>query len=101
MVDHLTRVFLGSTPAAPRDLPLTAAGVLAEADRVRAHAGRVAGMMEVLAALRFGFRRAGARIVAESADVEARQAKARLLAAGFEDREFQIVLEYRRRWGIL
>ena len=103
MVDHLTRVYLEPAPApvARHDAPVTAADVRAEGERLRAHTERIAAAMEVLAARGFGFKRAGTRIVAESVDVEASEAKGGLLAAGFADREFRIVLEYRRRWGIL
>jgi hypothetical protein len=41
------------------------------------------------------------RIVAESSLVGAQEAKAILRAAGFEDREYQVFLEYVRQWGIL
>ncbi|HEU4381994.1 MAG TPA: hypothetical protein VFR85_00725 [Anaeromyxobacteraceae bacterium] len=103
MVDHLTRVYLEPAPAptARCDAPVTAADVRAEGDRVRAHAERVARMMDILAARGFRFRRAGRRIVAESVETEASEVKDGLLAAGFVHCEFQIVLEYGRRWGIL
>jgi len=40
-------------------------------------------------------------IIADSADIEAGDVKRRLIAAGFHDPEFQIVLEYTRKWGML
>jgi hypothetical protein len=77
MVDHLTRI---TVPAgAPR------AGDLAAA----------------LAALGFAVRRDRTRLVAESTAVEAGEAKRALRARGFADADYQVFLEYVRRWGIL
>ncbi len=77
MVDHLTRVTVDAT--AERGL-----------DVVRALAG-----------LGFTIRRERGRLVAESDRVEAQDAKRHLRSLGFEDREFQVFLEYVRAWGIL
>jgi hypothetical protein len=77
MVDHLTTVLLD------------------------ARAPRTPAIADVLAALGFAVHRRGGRVVAESAEVEAQDARRRLAALGFRDREFSIVLEYVRRRGIL
>ncbi len=79
MVDHLTTV----TP----DAALGAA--------------RQAEMASVLEGIGFSLHRHGRRIAFTSTAVEAQTAKAYLRAHGFGDREFGIVLEYRRQWGIL
>jgi hypothetical protein len=62
---------------------------------------RVASMMELLASHGFSFRRSNKAVHCFSSEVEAGEAKRLLLAAGFNDREFQIVLEYTRGWGML
>lgn len=77
MVDHLTRVIVHAT------------------------GGRAAEMAAALAARGFSVRVARHRFVAESTVVEAQAAKAWLRARGFEDREYQVFLEYARQWGIL
>ena len=77
MVDHLTRV------------------------TVHASGGRAAEMAAALAARGFAVRVERRRFVAESAAVEAQEAKAWLRARGFADREYEVFLEYVRRWGIL
>ena len=77
MVDHLTRI------------------------TVHADGGRAAEMARALASRGFAVRLERRRFVAESDTVEAQEAKAYLRARGFEDREFQVFLEYVRRWGVL
>ena len=79
MVDHLTTV------AAERDL--------AE--------GRASALGAVLADLGFKQHGRGRRAVWMSTTVEAGAAKAHLRDRGFADREFRVVLEYVRRWGIM
>lgn len=69
--------------------------------RIAEHHARVAAMMELLDRHGFQFRAAKNAVHGTSAVVEAHEAKALLLAAGFHDREFQIVLEYTRGWGML
>ncbi|HEY3594261.1 MAG TPA: hypothetical protein VGL13_10305 [Polyangiaceae bacterium] len=69
--------------------------------RVAEQYPRVAAMMEVLERHGFTFRAGKRSIVATSAEVEAFEAKRMLLDAGFADREFQIILEYTRGWGML
>ena len=58
-------------------------------------------MVNFLEKLGFRISTGKACIVADSTDIEAGDAKRRLIAAGFHDREFQIVLEYTRKWGML
>ncbi len=77
MVDHLTRIV------------------------VDAREPRGADILRALAERGFSIRRERWRLVAESTVVEAQDAKRALLARGFRDREFQVQLEYVRRWGIL
>lgn len=77
MVDHLTRV--------------TVAAGSARADELAA----------ALADLGFEVRRGSRRIVADSTEVEARALKATLRARGFEDRAYQVHVEYVRWWGFL
>jgi hypothetical protein len=77
MVDHLTRITADA--AVPRAEALAGA----------------------LAALGFAVKRERRRIVADSFQVGGREAKELLRARGFEDREFQVYVEYVRQWGIL
>jgi hypothetical protein len=58
---------------------------------------------ELAAALgALGFeRRPGGGGAFASTDVEAGAVKRQLLARGFRDREFRVVLEYVRQWGVL
>ncbi|MBP2640327.1 MAG: hypothetical protein H6Q66_1278 [Firmicutes bacterium] len=69
--------------------------------RQKEHADRIAGMMDVLKEKGFSFEAAPGVVYAYSNTVEAFEAKQLLLSAGFQDREFQIVLEYTRGWGML
>ena len=77
MVDHLTRI------------------------TVHATGGRAAEMAAALAERGFSVRLERRRFVAESATVEAKDAKTWLRARGFADREYQVFLEYVRQWGVL
>ncbi len=77
MVDHLTRV------------------------TVDAGAERAPDLVAALAAFGFVVRREGGRVVAESDRIEALDAKRYLRALGYRDREFEVFLEYVRRWGVL
>ncbi len=77
MVDHLTRV------------------------TVDARAARADEMAAALATRGFVVRRDARRIVADSTEVEGQDVKEYLRARGFEDREFQVFVEFVRKWGIL
>jgi len=69
--------------------------------RQKEHADRIAGMMDLLKENGFSLESAPGVVYAYSNTVEAFEAKQLLLSAGFQDREFQIVLEYTRGWGML
>lgn len=77
-------------------------GVIREAGlRLAARFERVAAMMDFLKDRGF-ICRAGRQVVCcFSNEVEAYEIKRELIAAGFSDPEFQIVLEYTRGWGML
>lgn len=77
MVEHLTRVIVG------RDAP------------------RAGDLVRALASLGFAIREEPRRIVADSSTVEAREAKARLRSLGFGDRDYQLLVEFVRRWGVM
>lgn len=64
-------------------------------------AERVASIMELLAAKGFMLRLEKQAVYGYSNNVEAQDIKRCMLAAGFKDREFQILLEYTRGWGML
>ena len=64
-------------------------------------AERVAAMMDFMADLGFSFEAGKNKVRCFSNAVEAGEIKRMLLAAGFNDKEFQIVLEYTRGWGML
>lgn len=107
MVDHLTRILLD-----PMEGPVRAHGIGAngpptpeDVRRLGAslshRAERVAAMMEALARRGFHLRLERDRIVAESEEVGGREAKRYLNSLGFRDREFQVLLEYVRKWGVL
>lgn len=107
VVTHLTRVGLTIAPDPEVFAPLYQAGI-PTADMVRElgkamaeRAERVAAMMDLMAARGFVFESAKQTIFGYSNQVEAFEIKRDLIAAGFKDREFQIVLEYTRGWGML
>jgi hypothetical protein len=77
MVDHLTRVTFD------------------------ARSPRAESIAATLAAAGFEVRRARGRLVADSDQVEGQAAKTLLRARGVEDREYQVLVEYVRQWGIL
>lgn len=62
---------------------------------------RVAAMMELLKTLGFTFSAKKQVVTAYSNEIEAYEVKRKLKNAGFADREFQIILEYTRGWGML
>lgn len=68
---------------------------------VDAAAPRAAALGRVLADLGFTVQAGRRRLVGESSDVEAQDARRRLRALGFADREYRVFLEYVRRWGVL
>jgi hypothetical protein len=62
---------------------------------------RLADMASALEAIGFTVHCGGRSVSFSSDRVEAQTAKAYLRAHGFRDRDFGIVLEYARQWGIL
>jgi hypothetical protein len=77
MVDHLTRVTVDCTSARAEDLA-----------RALIRAG-------------FEITEEPTRLVADSATVEAREVKALLRTLGFSDREYRVLVEFVRRWGVM
>jgi hypothetical protein len=77
MVDHLTRV------------------------TVDVRSPRAAAIAATLVSVGFEVRRERRRLVADSTKVEGQAAKAYLRERGFDDCDFQVFVEYVRRWGIL
>ncbi|MBP2625503.1 MAG: hypothetical protein H6Q68_214 [Firmicutes bacterium] len=107
MVDHLTRIILK-----PVEEPLRCQQFLmndmADAQAVRCfglqlqrRTKRVALMMELLLTKGFVFSFQKGYIFADSPVMEAQEAKEYLLENGFFDQEFQIFLEYGRKWGVM
>ena len=108
IVTHLTRVKFSLAPdddrlaEAASDKELITPLMVNQAGRhISDHYTRVTKMMELLADHGFSFRAGKNAVYCYSNEVEAGEAKRLLLAAGFRDREFQIVLEYTRGWGML
>ncbi|MEG6586646.1 hypothetical protein [Dendrosporobacter sp. 1207_IL3150] len=62
---------------------------------------RVAAMVELMAQKDFDFYIEEQTVYCYSRQVEAHEIKRMLTEAGFKDREYQIVLEYTRGWGML
>jgi hypothetical protein len=81
--------------------PITPMIVRQAGEQTCEHYKRVAAMMELLSGNGFNFVAKEGAVYCYSNEVEAGAAKQLLLAAGFRDREFQIVLEYTRGWGML
>ena len=107
MVNHITRIILRLIedpvpygPLAGTESPAPAA-VRDFGARLAYRAERVAAMLDVLAERGFVFKFEKDRVLAESAVMEAQDAKKYLLDAGFRDTEFQVFLEYARKWGVL
>jgi hypothetical protein len=107
IVTHLTKVALNLAPDQDdidrllASEPLDAAKVRAVGHLAAARAERVAAMMDLLSGLGFNFLLEKQLIACYSNELEAGEIKRTLIAAGFRDREFQIVLEYTRGWGML
>lgn len=107
MVNHLTRVVLKpledpfSYAPLKTGTPATVEQVRQFGEGLKDRAERVAAMMEALADRGFTLHFAKDRIFADSTEIEAQEAKRYLLEQGFRDREFQIFLEYARKWDVL
>jgi len=57
--------------------------------------------MSLLESQGFVFTQQGERIIGTSRTVEAQELKEILRAGGFADGEYQVYLEYQRKWGIM
>lgn len=107
MVNHLTRVILKLVDEPmPYDIihqapKLDANVVRTFGQRLSDRADRVAGMMDLLAEKGFVFSSAKDCIFADSEEVEAQVVKKYLKDNGFQDYEFQVYLEYVRKWGVM
>jgi hypothetical protein len=77
MVDHLTRV------------------------TIDASAPRAEALARALSDRGFDVRRERRQVVADSTEIEGQDVKAYLRARGFEDREYQVFVEFVRKWGVL
>lgn len=76
MVDHLTRVTVQDGP-------------------------RSNGIVRALSELGFTAHEEGDRTFAESSTVEACEVKRHLRELGFEDRQYQVFVEFVRKWGVM
>jgi hypothetical protein len=106
IVTYLTTVSLQLGPDPDDCRQVSAAPVVPESVRqlgrlAAERAERVAAMMDFMAALSFSFEVEKNAVRCYSNTVEAGEIKRMLLKEGFKDREFQIVLEYTRGWGML
>ncbi len=108
VVNHLTRIILKLIEEpVPYDLvaaleqPPTPQSVRRFGEHLARRTERVAAMMDALAARGFTFKFEKDRVFADSVEMEAQEAKRYLLSQGFEDTEFQVLLEYARKWDTL
>ena len=104
---HLTRVVLDlfDQPLAfdnvPNNKVLTCEEIKTYTEHITHRIERVNAMCAVLEELNFELTYKKNTIYAESANVEAQEIKGILKAKGFKDVEFQVILEYVRKWGML
>lgn len=107
VVHHNTRVTLKLPPAWKSEQPIVRKAsvdrekILAQGEEFRLRSERVVAMMDFLAGLGFRLSSGTNCVYADSTEIEAGDIKKRLIAAGFRDWEFQIVLEYTRKWGMM
>jgi hypothetical protein len=108
IVTHVTEVSISLVPdeetlkgRRAKDEALSPAAVFDTGTRLAEHYARVATMIELLERHGFVLRAGKGAVICTSTEMEAGEAKRLLLGAGFADREFQIVLEYTRGWGML
>lgn len=105
MVDYTTRVMFSLN--CPKQQPWSAfkppaANDVEEYGRFIAERNqRVAAMMRILEKQGFIFKYIKGTICADSSEIEGQAVKKLLRTNGFADYEYQIYLEYYRRWGIL
>lgn len=84
-----------------KDIEAAPAAIRRVGQAMAGRAERVAAMMELMAANGFVFKIDKTAVYCYSSEVEAYEIKRDLLAAGFKDFEFQIILEYTRGWGMM
>lgn len=107
IVTYVTRVSLSleidpdEFAALRTDVDITPDSIRLLGCKMAQRAERVAALMEFLANKGFLLRREKKAVYAYSNAVEAQEIKRCMLAAGFKDREFQVLLEYTRGWGML
>lgn len=77
------------------------AEILEYGEALRERCTRVVAMMDFLEGLDFQISAGKDCMYADSIEIEAKDVKRRLIDAGFHDQEFQILLEYTRKWGML
>lgn len=102
VVDYNTRVIL---KVIDRSLckfsSLTPGNVRKTGQALLQRTERIAGMMELLARNGFTFTGDDGMIYADSESVGAQEIRQILYSQGFQDHEFQIFLEYSRKWGMM
>ncbi len=106
IVTHVTEVKIpllsdNNLLPVPDSDSVTPASVRQAGDWMAEHYRRAAAMMDLLARHGFTFRAEKKVIHCYSSEMEAGDTKRLLGEAGFKDREYQIVLEYTRGWGML
>ena len=107
VVNHNTKVSLKLPPLWKADLVISPAPdynrvlLYDYSSQLQKRCERVIEMVDFLEKLGFRISTGQNCVFADSADIEAGEVKKRLIEAGFRDREFQIVLEYTRKWGML
>lgn len=102
LVDYNTRVILRVIDkTACKFSALTPEDVRKKGQGLQQRTERIARMLEVLAKHGFVFKGDDGVIYADSVSVGAQEIKKILASNGFQDHEFQIFLEYKRKWGMM
>lgn len=102
LVDYTTRVILKLKDKEIYQLQTVVPEAVRKAgESMVRRTARVAEMMEVLIKHGFVLKGSDGFIYADSETIGAQEVKKILVEQGFLDTEFQIFLEYRRKWGIL
>ena len=107
MVDHMTRIILKPVEEPflfghfSKNHVIDAQIVRNFGLQLQRRTERVALIMELLGVKGFVFSFHKNVIFADSSVMEAQEAKEYLLENGFHDQEFQVFLEYGRKWGIM
>jgi hypothetical protein len=106
MVNYITRITVQLSNGQHALFKNTNAGYvkqlpLKEKEHDTANIGRNIYLLRVLEQKGFAFKTGKDCVYAVSAEIEAQDAKEFLLAQGFHDNEFQVFLEYTRKWGTM